>query len=80
MRAADMFSGVLEFIGVLHDSDRREYTTSVATNAKPIDNGAEHHYKSCDIIDVCNVGQHTASGDINVHECNSRCRDSFLGC
>jgi hypothetical protein len=37
----------------------------------------EHNRNNCDIVHVCVVDQHNASGDINAHERDSCCRDSF---
>jgi hypothetical protein len=63
--------------GVLHDSDRHYNVISDATNAKRIAidaNVTEHNRNNWDIVHVCVVDQHTASGDINGCECNSCCR------
>ena len=54
-----------------------------AADDKTIDvDVAEHKRNNCDIVHFFNVGQHTASGDINVCEVerDSRCRDSFHWC
>jgi hypothetical protein len=61
------------------DNERRcNVISDVTTKPIAIDvNVAEHSRNKCDIIRVCSVGQHTANGYINVHECNSRCCNSF---
>jgi hypothetical protein len=60
--------------------DRHFNVINDFTNDKTIDvKVAEHNRNNCDIVQFFNVGQHTASGDINVCEVerDSRCRDSF---
>jgi hypothetical protein len=72
--------GVCRFVGVIHDGVCRFNVISDATNAKLIaidTNVAEHSRNNWDVVHACNVGQHNASGDINPHERDSRCRDSF---